>query len=80
MSVVIGVLISIGFIVLSVITGGDRITALFSAGAAMIVLGGTFGSVITQFGPGAILQAVKAILTLGQTSLAAKGRCRWNPC
>jgi chemotaxis protein MotA len=64
MSVVIGVLISIGFIILSVITGGDRITALFSSGAAMIVLGGTFGSVITQFGPSALLQAIKAILTL----------------
>jgi chemotaxis protein MotA len=64
MSVVIGVLISIGFIMLSVITGGDSVTALFKAGAAMIVIGGTFGSVITQFGPFALLQAVKSIVGL----------------
>ncbi|WP_419759398.1 MotA/TolQ/ExbB proton channel family protein [Acidisoma sp.] len=64
MSAVIGVLISIGFIILSVITGGDSITSLLSAGSAMIVLGGTFGSIITQYGPKAMLQAVKAIITL----------------
>ena len=64
MSAVIGVLISIGFIILSVITGGDSITSLISAGSAMIVLGGTFGSIITQFGPMAMLQAAKAIITL----------------
>jgi chemotaxis protein MotA len=64
MSVVFGVIISVGFIILSVITGGDTVTALFSAGSAMIVLGGTFGSVITQFGPTAMLQAVKGILAL----------------
>jgi chemotaxis protein MotA len=64
MSVVFGVLISIGFIILSVITGGDSITSLLSAGSAMIVLGGTFGSVITQFGPMALLQAIKAVLGL----------------
>ena len=64
MSVVIGVLVSIGFIVLSVISGGDSITALFKAGAAMIVIGGTFGAVITQFGPAAMLQAVKAVIGL----------------
>ena len=64
MFVVIGVLISVGFIILSVITGGDSIGSLLSAGSAMIVLGGTFGSVITQFGPGAMLQAVKAVIGL----------------
>ena len=64
MSAVIGVLVSIGFIILSVITGGDSITALLSAGSAMIVLGGTFGSVITQFGPIALLQAFKAVISL----------------
>jgi chemotaxis protein MotA len=64
MSVVIGVLISIGFIILSVITGGDKITSLIGTGAAMIVLGGTFGSVMTQFGPLAMIQAVKSVVAL----------------
>jgi chemotaxis protein MotA len=64
MSVVVGVVISIGFIMLSVVTGGDSLSALFSAGSAMIVLGGTFGSVITQFGPGALFQSLKGIITL----------------
>jgi chemotaxis protein MotA len=64
MSVVIGVLLSIGFILLSVIFSGDEITALFSAPAAMIVLGGTFGSVMTQFGPGAMVQSLMACVAL----------------
>jgi chemotaxis protein MotA len=64
MFVIIGVFISIGFIILSVITGGDSISSLFSEGSAMIVLGGTFGSVITQFGPGPMLQAVKGVIGL----------------
>jgi chemotaxis protein MotA len=64
MSVVVGLLLSVGFILLSVITSGDQITALFSAPAAMIVLGGTFGSVMTQYGPGAMLQALRGCIAL----------------
>ena len=64
MSAVFGVIISIGFIILSVITGGDGIASLLSAGSAMIVLGGTLGSVITQFGPLAMIQALKGIVAL----------------
>ena len=64
MSVAIGFLLSIGFILLSVVSGGDRITALFSMESAMIVLGGTFGAVMTQFGPGTMLQAVKGCVAL----------------
>jgi chemotaxis protein MotA len=64
MFVIIGVATSIGFIILSVITGGDPLSSLISAGSAMIVLGGTFGSVITQFGPGAMLIAIKGVVGL----------------
>ncbi len=64
MSVALGFLLSIGFILLSVVSGGDRITALFSMESAMIVLGGTFGAVMTQFGPGTMLQAVKGCMAL----------------
>jgi chemotaxis protein MotA len=59
-----GILISAGFILMSVVWSGDRITALFSPSAAMIVLGGTFGAVLTQFGPRTMLLAVKAPLGL----------------
>jgi chemotaxis protein MotA len=59
-SVIIGLFLSLGFIVMSVLWDGDRVTVLFSASAAMIVLGGTFGAVMTQFGPGTMLRAIKA--------------------
>lgn len=62
MSVVLGVLISLGFILGSVIMDGDSPRELIGVSAAMIVLGGTFGAVVTQFGPARALMAVKALL------------------
>jgi chemotaxis protein MotA len=64
MSLIIGVIISLGFIVMSILWDGDHITALFSASAAMIVLGGTFGTVMTQFGLSGIIVSVKACFGL----------------
>ncbi len=64
MSVVLGILMSAAFILVAVIVSGDRIQSLFSASAAMIVLGGTFGAVMTQFGPGGMVAAIMAPIGL----------------
>ncbi|MBW4024869.1 MAG: flagellar motor protein [Proteobacteria bacterium] len=64
MSVILGLLVSIGLILLSAVISGDQISALISGPAAMIVLGGVFGAVLTQYGFGTMLGAVRALGTL----------------
>lgn len=64
MSLILGIIISVGFILFAVILDGDSPTELIGISAAMIVLGGTGGAVITQFGLGRIGVAFKAVKTL----------------
>jgi chemotaxis protein MotA len=64
MSIILGLLISIGLILGSVMIDGDSPAELLGLSAAMIVLGGTFGAVVTQFGLGRATIAFKAVLTL----------------
>lgn len=64
MSLIIGIVMSVGFILFAVILDGDSPTELVGVSAAMIVLGGTGGAVITQFGMGRIAIAIKAVKTL----------------
>ncbi|GAB0114426.1 MotA/TolQ/ExbB proton channel family protein [Acidisoma sp. C75] len=64
MSVIIGVAISIGFVLLAVILDGDNPKELIGVSAAMIVLGGSCGAVITQFGLGRLPLALKSVIAL----------------
>ncbi len=64
MSLIIGLIVSLGFIILSLISSGDPLTALLSSSAAMIVLGGTFGAVLTQFGVQKLLISFRGIIYL----------------
>lgn len=64
MSIIIGILVSFGLIILAVILDGDSPTELIGVSAAMIVLGGTTGAVITQFGLGRLSIALKSLLAL----------------
>ncbi|MCB8874919.1 MotA/TolQ/ExbB proton channel family protein [Acidisoma silvae] len=64
MTVLLGLLISVGLILGSVIMDGDNPAELIGVSAAMIVIGGTFGAVVTQFGVSRALVAVKAVLAL----------------
>lgn len=64
MSIIIGILCSFGLILVAVVLDGDSPTELIGVSAAMIVLGGTGGAVITQFGLGRIGIAFKAVIAL----------------
>ncbi|GAB0116657.1 MotA/TolQ/ExbB proton channel family protein [Acidisoma sp. 7E03] len=64
MSIIIGIVVSFGFILFAVIMDGDSPTELIGVSAAMIVLGGTTGAVITQFGLGRIGVGIKGAMTL----------------
>jgi chemotaxis protein MotA len=64
MSIIIGVVVSFGFILLAVLMDGDSPTELIGISAAMIVLGGTSGAVVTQFGLGRLPMALKAVMSL----------------
>lgn len=64
MSIIIGIAISVGFILLAVIMDGDSPKELIGVSAAMIVIGGTSGAVITQFGLGRLGVAMKGVMTL----------------
>jgi chemotaxis protein MotA len=52
MSGILGIFAGLAVIVLASLADGDQISALFSISAALVVFGGTFAALLTQFGLG----------------------------
>lgn len=63
MSGILGLIGAFAVVILGSLVDGDPLSALFSLTAAIIVLGGTFIALFTQFGPGGFLAGI--------------GRCVW---
>ncbi len=58
MSGIIGIIASLAVVVLGSMSDGDPISALLSLTAAIIVFGGTFAALLTQFGFGPLLSGL----------------------
>jgi chemotaxis protein MotA len=56
---IIGIITAFAMVILAALADGDQISALFSATAVLIVFGGTFAALITQFGFPALLRGLK---------------------
>jgi chemotaxis protein MotA len=64
MSGIIGIVLALAIVVLSTMADGDPISALFSVTAALIVFGGTFTALLTQFGFAAMLSGLSRVMWL----------------
>jgi chemotaxis protein MotA len=64
MSGLLGILSGLGVIVLASLADGDPISALFSITATIIVFGGTFTAILTQFGFGHVLAGLGRFMWL----------------
>ncbi len=64
MTSLLGLLCGFAVIIGGALTDGDPLSSLFSITAVIIVLGGSFAALLTQFGLGAILAALKGIFWL----------------
>jgi chemotaxis protein MotA len=64
MTSLMGLLCGFAVIIGGALSDDDPLSSLVSATAVIIVLGGTFAALLTQFGLGAILTALKGILWL----------------
>ena len=63
MSAIVGIVAAVAVIILAALTDGDPLSSLFSVTAVLIVFGGTFTALTTQFG-------ITSVLT-------AFARCKW---
>ncbi|OYV40267.1 MAG: flagellar motor protein [Rhodospirillales bacterium 20-64-7] len=64
MSGIIGIVLALAMVVLGSLADGDPISALFSVTAALIVFGGTFAALLTQFGFAAMLAGLSRVTWL----------------
>jgi chemotaxis protein MotA len=64
MSGIIGIVLALAMVVLGSLADGDPISALFSVTAALIVFGGTFAALLTQFGFAAMLAGGSRVMWL----------------
>jgi chemotaxis protein MotA len=64
MSGIIGIVLALAMVVLGSLADGDPISALFSVTAALIVFGGTFAALLTQFGFVAMLAGLTRVMWL----------------
>lgn len=61
MSGIVGIIAGLAAVILGSVVDGDPISALFSVTAALIVLGGTFAALLTQFGFEAVVLGLKRL-------------------
>jgi len=59
MSGILGVIAAVAVVLLASVVDGDPVTALFSVTAVLIVFGGTFAALLTQFGFAPLLTAAR---------------------
>jgi chemotaxis protein MotA len=74
MSGILGIILALAMVVLGSLADGDPISALFSVTASLIVFGGTFSALLTQFGFGAMIAGLTRVMWLikpPSTDLAA---------
>ncbi|OYV34545.1 MAG: hypothetical protein B7Z80_20920, partial [Rhodospirillales bacterium 20-64-7] len=64
MTSLLGLLAGFAVIIGGALSDGDPLSSLVSLTAVIIVLGGSFAALLTQFGLGPILLALKAVFWL----------------
>src|SRR5580693_7533733 len=61
---IVGVIIAVGAILAGLVLEGGKVGQILQPTAALIVFGGTFGSILVQFPIGVVLAAFRSVVTI----------------
>lgn len=64
MSGIVGIIGALAIVLVATLTDGDPVSSLFSGAAALVVFGGTFAALTTQFGFGPLITGLRRCMWL----------------